>query len=63
MYKKILTDTKWEIDENAVIVEDFNTPTHINGQTSRQKINSTKEILNDTLEQLDLIDIYIPKKW
>ena len=31
-------------------------------QTHRQKINSTKEILNDTLEQLDLIDIYIPKK-
>ena len=34
-------------------------PTYTNGQISRnQKINKELQVLNDTLEQMDLIDIF-----
>ena len=37
---------------------DFNTPLRSMDRSSRQKINKATEILNDTVEQLDLIDIF-----
>ena len=58
MKNQVLTDTKGKIDGNAVIVGDFNTTLTSIGIFSRQKINETTEILNDTIEQLDLIDSY-----
>ena len=56
--KQILTDIKGEIDGNTIVVGDVNTPLTSRDRSSRQKINKAKEILNDTIEQLDLIDIF-----
>ena len=56
--KQILSDIKGEIDRNIVIVGDFNTPLTSMDRSSRQKINKATEVLKDTIEQLDLIDIF-----
>ena len=37
---------------------DFNTPLTPMDRSSRQKINKETQVLNDTLDQIDLIDIY-----
>ena len=55
--QQILTDIKGEIDGNTIIVGDFNTPLTSMERSSRQKINKATEILNATIEKLDLIDI------
>ena len=54
---QILTDKKGEIDENTIIVGDFNTQLTSMDKSLKQKINKAIEILNDTTKQLDLIDI------
>ena len=56
--QQILTDIKGEIDGNTIIVGDFNTPLTSMDRSSRQKINKATEILKDTIEKLDLIDIF-----
>ena len=56
--KQILTDIKGETDRNTIIVGDFNTPLASVDSSLRQKINKATEILNDTIEQLDLIVIF-----
>ena len=49
---------KGEINNNTIIVGDFNTPlTHMDRST-KQKINKETQTLNNTIDQLDLIDIY-----
>ena len=55
---QILTDIKGEIDGNTITVGDFNTPLTSMDRSSRQKINKATEILKDTTEKLDLIDIF-----
>ena len=55
--QQILINIKGEIDWNTITVGDFNTPLTSMDRSSRQKIKAT-EILNDTIEMLDLIDIY-----
>ena len=45
-------------DSNTVIVGDFNTPLSSMDRSSWQKINKETQVLNDTLDQLYLIDIY-----
>ena len=52
------TDIKGEIDGNTIIVGDFNTQLTAMDRSSRQKINKATEILNDTIEESDLIDIF-----
>ena len=37
---------------------DFNTPLSPMDRSSNMKINKEKEALNDTIDQIDLIDIY-----
>ena len=54
----MLTAIKGEIDSNTIIVGDFNTPLTPKHRSSRQKINKETQALNDTLDQIDLIDIY-----
>ena len=49
---------KREIDNNTIIVGDFNTPITPMDRPTKQKINKETQTLNDTLDQLDLIDIY-----
>ena len=53
-----LTDIKGEIDSNTTIVGDFNTPLTPMGRSSKQKINKETQVLNDTLDEIDLIDIF-----
>ena len=56
--KWILTFISGEIDGNTIILGEFNTPLTSMDRSSRQKINKATEILNDTIEELNLIDIF-----
>ena len=54
----MLTAIRGEIDSNTIIVGDFNTPLTPMDRPSRQKINKETQALNDTIDQIDLIDTY-----
>ena len=54
----MLASMKAEIYNNTVIVGDFNTPLTPMDRSTKQKINNKTQTLNDTMDQLDLIDIY-----
>ena len=56
--RQILTSMKGEINNNTIIVGDFNTPFILIDRSTKQKINKETQTLNDTIDQLDLIDIY-----
>ena len=56
--RQTLIAIKRETNSNTVIVGDFNIPLIAMGRLSRQKINKETQALNDTLDQMDLIDIY-----
>ena len=56
--RQILTDIKGEIDNNTIIVGNCNTPLTSMNRSSRQKIHKETVILNDTVDLVDLIDIY-----
>ena len=49
---------KGEINSNTIIVGDFNTPLTPMDKSTKQKISKETQISNDTMDQLDLIDIY-----
>ena len=49
---------KGEINNNTIIVRDFNIPLTPMDKSTKQKINKETQTLNDTMVQLDLIDIY-----
>ena len=53
----MLTSMKGGI-KNTIIVGDFNTPLTTMDRSTKQKINKETQTLNDTMDQLDLIDIY-----
>ena len=48
---------KGEINNN-IIVGDFNIPLTPMDRSTKQKINKKTQTLNDTIDQLDLVDIY-----
>ena len=56
--RQTLTSMKEEINSNTIIVGDFNTPLTTMDRSTKQKINKEMQTLNDTMVQLDLIDIY-----
>ena len=56
--RQTLMDIKGEMDSNTVIVGDFNTPLTPMDRSSKQKINKETQVLNDTLDEMDLIDIF-----
>ena len=56
--RQTLTDTKGEIDSNTIIVGDFNTPLTPMDRSLKQKINKETQVLNDTLDEMDLIEIF-----
>ena len=56
--RQTLTDVKGEIDSNTIIVGDFNTPLTPMDRSSKQKINNKTQVLNDTLDEMGLIDIF-----
>ena len=47
-----------EININTITVGDFDTQLTPMDRLTKQKINKETQILNDTINQLDLIDIY-----
>ena len=56
--RQLLTAIKEEIDSNIKIVGDFNTSLTPMDRSSKMKINKETEALNDTIDQIDLVDIY-----
>ena len=56
--RQILTDIKGEIDSNTIIVGDFNTPLTPMDRSSKQKTNKETQVFNDTLDEMDLLDIF-----
>ena len=57
MYKTI-TNISNLIDKNVVIAGDFNNPLNVMDISSRQRISQETMALNDTLDQMDLTDIF-----
>ena len=49
---------KGEIDKNTIIVGDFDIPLTSVVRSSRQKVNKETTVLNETFDQMDLIDLY-----
>ena len=56
--RQTLMTMKKKINSNTIIVGDFNTPLTPMDRSTKQKINKETQTLNDTVDQLDLIDIY-----
>ena len=56
--RQMLTAIKGEIDSNTIIVGDFNTSLSPRERSSKMKLNTEIRALNDTLDQMDLTDIY-----
>ena len=54
----MLTAIKGEINRNTIIVGNFNTPLSPMDRSSKMKIHKETQALNDTLNKMDLIDIY-----
>ena len=55
--KQTLTGIKGEIDSNTIIVGDFNTP-FTTMDISSNKINKEIQVLIDTLDEMDLMDMF-----
>ena len=51
------TSMKGEINNNTIIVRDFNIPLTPMDRSINQKINKEIQTLNDTIDQLYLTDI------
>ena len=56
--RQMITSMKGEINSNTVIMIAFNTPLKPMDRSTKQKISKERQILNDAMDQLDLIDIY-----
>ena len=56
--RQMLTSMKEEINNNIIIVGDFNTKLTPTDRSTKHKINKETQTLNDTMDQLDLIGIY-----
>ena len=56
--RQTLTDIKGDIDSKTTIVGDVNTPLTPMDRSSKQKINKETQVLNDTLDEMDLINIF-----
>ena len=56
--KQMLTSMKGEIHNNTITVRDFNTSLTPMDRATKWKINKETQTLNDTMDQLDQIDIH-----
>ena len=54
----MLTSMKGEINNNTIVVGDFNTSLTPMDKSTKEKINKETQTLNDTIYQLHLTDIY-----
>ena len=57
--RHMLTAKKGKINSNTIIVGDINTPLSPMDKSSKMKINKETQALNDTLNNMNLTDIYI----
>ena len=55
--RQMLTSMKGEINNNTIILGDFNTPLTPMDRSTKQKINNERQTLSDTMVRPDLIDI------
>ena len=55
---QLITNIKKLIDSNTIIVGNFNMPLTTMDRSSKQKINRETMALNDTLDWMDLTDIF-----
>ena len=55
---QLTTNIKKLIDNNTIIVGDFNTPLTTMDRSRKQKINKETMASNDTLDWMDLTDIF-----
>ena len=56
--RQMLTSMKGEINNSTIRVGDFNISLTSMDRSIKQKINKEIQTLNDTIDQLDLTDIY-----
>ena len=56
--RQILIAIKGDIDSNTIILGDFIIPISPMDRLSKIKINKETQALNDTLNKMDLIDVY-----
>ena len=56
--RQMLTRMKGEINNKTVILGGFDTPFTPMDRSTKWKISKDTQTLNDTMDQLDLIDIY-----
>ena len=56
--RQMVTTIKVKIDRNKIIMGEFNTPLKTIQRSSRQKINTETQTLNDTLDHMNVVDIY-----
>ena len=56
--RQMVTSMKREINSNTITVGDFNTPLTPLDRSTKQKINKERQALNDTMDLLDLFDLY-----
>ena len=56
--RQMLTSMKGEINSNTIIAGDINTPLTPMDRSTKQKISKETQALNDTMDKLDLTDIY-----
>ena len=56
--RQMLTNMKEKINSNTIIVGNFSTPLTPLDRSIKQKIIKETQTLNETMDQLDLIDIY-----
>ena len=56
--KQLITNISSLVGKNVLIAGDFNTPLTTMDRSSRHRINKETRALNDTLDQMDLTDIF-----
>ena len=56
--RQMLTAIKGESNSNTIILGDLYTPLTPMGKSSRQKINKETQVLNYTIDKIELIDVY-----
>ena len=56
--RQALTHIKRETNNNTKIAGDFNTPFTPMDRSSKQKINKETQILNDTLDEMDITNFF-----
>ena len=57
-YFQTLKGIRGKTDSNKIILEDFNIPLSPMDRSSKQRLNKETQTLNETLDQMDLIDIF-----